>query len=145
MFNGKIELREFKLEDETVDVSSRLVGMNIRLGPFWKTSGWSDIVRMCVLYKYGGLWFDLDCLFLRDIKPLFSYRSFVYQWEWRNWANSAITFMDIPKCNVMTRIMERCIRLKICYPKQVFNFKAKINGLYVLPTYVFDPAWAGCV
>ena len=31
----------------------------------------SDLLRILVLYKYGGVWVDMDIIFLRDFKPLF--------------------------------------------------------------------------
>ncbi|KAI7905027.1 uncharacterized protein BX663DRAFT_417204, partial [Cokeromyces recurvatus] len=30
-----------------------------------------DTLKLAALYKYGGLWFDLDVLFIRDMSPLF--------------------------------------------------------------------------
>ncbi|KAI9480771.1 MAG: hypothetical protein EXX96DRAFT_482014 [Benjaminiella poitrasii] len=30
-----------------------------------------ETVKLAALYKYGGLWFDLDVLFIRDMTPLF--------------------------------------------------------------------------
>ena len=34
-------------------------------------SYYSDVVRYFLLYNYGGVWFDLDCLILRNFDPLF--------------------------------------------------------------------------
>lgn len=39
-----------------------------------------DIVRLLALYKYGGMWFDMDSLFIRDMQPLFE-REWVGQWD----------------------------------------------------------------
>jgi hypothetical protein len=44
---------------------------------------YADFIRSLLLYKYGGIWFDLDCLFLRSFDPLFSKFEndiCVYQW-----------------------------------------------------------------
>jgi hypothetical protein len=35
--------------------------------------GRDDLLRMLVLYRYGGVWFDLDTLFVRDLAPLFQH------------------------------------------------------------------------
>lgn len=35
--------------------------------------GKDDLLRMLVLYRYGGVWFDLDTLFVRDLSPLFEH------------------------------------------------------------------------
>ena len=31
----------------------------------------SDLVRLTLLHNYGGMWIDSDCMFLRDITPLY--------------------------------------------------------------------------
>jgi len=33
-------------------------------------SHYSDLLRISILYKFGGIWFDLDSLFLKDIRSL---------------------------------------------------------------------------
>lgn len=35
--------------------------------------GKDDLLRMLVLYRYGGVWFDLDTMFVRDLSPLFEH------------------------------------------------------------------------
>ncbi|CAO3698909.1 unnamed protein product [Rhizopus stolonifer] len=32
-----------------------------------------DLLRMLVLYQHGGIWFDLDTMFVRDLGPLFEH------------------------------------------------------------------------
>lgn len=32
-----------------------------------------DLLRMLVLYQHGGVWFDLDTMFVRDLGPLFEH------------------------------------------------------------------------
>ena len=39
----------------------------------------SDLLRLMVLYKYGGIWIDMDILLLRDFKPLLD-QEYLYQW-----------------------------------------------------------------
>lgn len=56
-------------------------------------SFYSDVVRYLLLYNYGGIWFDLDCFFLRDFDPIFlnfENEICVYQWENQNYPNGAI-------------------------------------------------------
>ncbi|KAI8968529.1 hypothetical protein BDF20DRAFT_807081, partial [Mycotypha africana] len=36
-------------------------------------TGRDDLLRMLVLYQYGGVWFDLDTMFIRDLSPLFEH------------------------------------------------------------------------
>ena len=42
----------------------------------WMSSG---IMRFLVLYKFGGIYYDMDMVLLRDFKPLLG-RNFAYQW-----------------------------------------------------------------
>ncbi|KAG9289264.1 hypothetical protein G9A89_007509 [Geosiphon pyriformis] len=39
-----------------------------------------DLIRLLVLYKYGGVWFDMDSLFIRDLSPLTEHE-WVGQWD----------------------------------------------------------------
>jgi mannosyltransferase OCH1-like enzyme len=56
-----------------------------------------DLLRIVVLYKYGGLYFDLDSLLLRDLTPLFN-QDFVYQWPCieQDATNGAFMFSQRP-------------------------------------------------
>jgi hypothetical protein len=35
--------------------------------------GRDDLLRMLVLYRYGGVWFDIDTMFVRNLAPLFEH------------------------------------------------------------------------
>jgi hypothetical protein len=39
----------------------------------------SDLLRLLVLHKYGGVWADMDIVFLRDFKPILD-QEYMYQW-----------------------------------------------------------------
>ncbi|CAG8511248.1 27182_t:CDS:1 [Dentiscutata erythropus] len=39
-----------------------------------------DLIRLLVLYKYGGIWFDMDSLFVRDFSPLIEHE-WLGQWD----------------------------------------------------------------
>ncbi|KAI9253839.1 hypothetical protein BDA99DRAFT_519118 [Phascolomyces articulosus] len=32
-----------------------------------------DLIRLLVIYRYGGMWFDMDALLIRDMSPLFEH------------------------------------------------------------------------
>lgn len=46
------------------------------------TKAWidGDLVRLLVLWAYGGVWVDMDSLLTRDLAPLFEHE-FVTQWD----------------------------------------------------------------
>jgi hypothetical protein len=68
-------------------------------GRNWKGG---DLLRIVILYKYGGLYFDLDVMFARDFAPLYN-QDFIYNWpcphnrEHRGDGNGAIMFSMKPK------------------------------------------------
>ena len=66
---------------------------------------YSDVVRYFLLYNYGGIWFDLDCLIIRCFDPLFHYGNEIclYQWETMNYPNNAIFISLESKSNKMKR------------------------------------------
>ena len=39
----------------------------------------SDLFRLLILHKYGGVWADMDIVFLRDFKPILD-QEYMYQW-----------------------------------------------------------------
>ena len=39
----------------------------------------SDLLRLVALYKYGGIWIDMDIILLRDFKPILD-QEYLYQW-----------------------------------------------------------------
>ena len=39
----------------------------------------SDLLRLLALHKYGGVWVDMDIIFLRDFKPILD-QEYMYQW-----------------------------------------------------------------
>jgi len=59
----------------------------------------SDRIRYVLLYKYGGIWFDLDMFFLRSLDPIFNAfenEICVYTWADSNYPNGAF-FMSLKK------------------------------------------------
>ncbi|KAI8365335.1 uncharacterized protein BYT42DRAFT_589583 [Radiomyces spectabilis] len=39
-----------------------------------------DLLRLLVVYRYGGMWFDMDSLFVRDVSPLLE-QEWLSQWD----------------------------------------------------------------
>ncbi len=49
----------------------------------------SDLARIIFLYKYGGLYFDLDMILLKDLKPLLGLE-FCYTWSYLKQGNNGL-------------------------------------------------------
>ena len=70
------EIRQFDMAEQTKgtfleDFAFEYPERSGKLGSH-KIRRHSDCARLVLLYKYGGCWFDLDCLFLRCFDPLFA-------------------------------------------------------------------------
>ncbi len=97
------EIKYFSLTDEKKNAGVDNFYYNKTL------SFYSDVVRYLLLYNYGGIWFDLDCFFLRNFDPLFyNFKNeiCVYQWENQYYPNGAIFISLQPKCEKMKKIID---------------------------------------
>lgn len=53
-----------------------------------------DLFRLLVLHKYGGVYFDMDVVFLRDFSPLLN-QEFMYKWGVeKNMINGAVMHLE---------------------------------------------------
>ena len=86
----------------------------LSLPPFY-----SDYLRLIMLYKYGGMWFDLDILFFKNFDYLFSkYDSFFPNWGKRSHLQQTIKVSNHPNnaivwCrdkNIIKRLIERFLK-----------------------------------
>lgn len=102
----------------------------------------SDLFRALVLARYGGIYFDLDMLFLADLRPLCG-AEFCYAWSNRPYGNSAILRFH-PESPNAHAVIRRGVALQTFHPKHLYTYRdlgCFVDGLYVLPSFVFDPAW----
>jgi hypothetical protein len=135
------EIRVFSLYDEIIDtfLEHRKFTYNSNL------SFYSDTVRYMLLYKYGGCWFDLDCLFLRSFSPLFcNYENdiCVYQWEQQNHPNGAIYISLQPFSEKMRYNIEFIIERNRGWGFQEAELTYDLPmELLVLPCSWFDASW----
>ncbi|KAF9262302.1 glycosyltransferase family 32 protein [Marasmius fiardii PR-910] len=68
-----------------VDISSLAVGTVLEKSRLLKSKdakGWldEDLIRLLILWNYGGVWVDIDSLLTRDLEPLLEHE-FVTQWD----------------------------------------------------------------
>jgi hypothetical protein len=68
----------------------------------WKAG---DLMRTVALYKYGGLYVDLDVLFVRSFEPLLG-EDFVYQWSCHAyWQNAAVILSTQSKGSLLCQLL----------------------------------------
>jgi len=75
----------------------------------------SDLARYLLLWRYGGVWFDLDVFFLRSFDPLYAAfpdEAMVYAWEYRPWPNGAIFI---------------CLKAQHPHMRSLLNFMLSLN------------------
>lgn len=106
---------------------------------------YSDFVRTVLLYTQGGIWFDLDCLFLRSLEPLlrqFGTEICLYRWQDLHYPNNAIYISLKPE----DERMKENIELILDHSRGWGFQDAKITysmplDILVLPFNWFDPSW----
>lgn len=104
----------------------------------------ADAFRFLILYKYGGLYFDLDVMFLRNFGGLLNFE-FCYAWEAQSYANSALLNLK-RKGDISTYILEKSIQKQTVFPWGIFNYSdSYLKELYVFPCAFFDPIWQGLI
>jgi hypothetical protein len=104
----------------------------------------SDLARIMFLYHYGGVYYDLDLILLKDLSPLL-HLEFCYQWSnITNRGNNALLCIK-KKSNYCIEIFQKYIK----YVNNGNNFNISINSyifdynnkLIKLPCSIFDPVW----
>ena len=105
----------------------------------------SNLVRSAVLFTHGGLYADMDVLFLRDFSALMradSPAEFCYRWSAdQPYANSAVLALgqNSPAAHAL---LARCREKGSCRPRDVLRFDDTPDlDLLVLPCPYFDPLW----
>ena len=108
-------------------------------------SFYSDVVRYILLYNYGGIWFDLDCFFLRNFDSIFhnfENEICVYQWENQNYPNGAIFISLESKSEKMKKNIEFIINRNRGWGFQEANLTYDLPlDMLVLPCSWFDADW----
>lgn len=105
----------------------------------------SDRIRYILLYKYGGVWFDLDILFLRSFDPLlknFQDDLLVYTFGHCDYPNGAIFMSPKTKSDKMLHFINFMVDRNQGYGFQESNltFDTPVD-LLVLPSSWFDSWW----
>ena len=136
------EIRYFSLSDE---INNTVFLQNNNFYYNKSLSFYSDVVRYLLLYNYGGVWFDLDCFFLRRFDPIFynfENEICVYQWEKQNYPNGAIYVSLEPKCEKMKKNIEFIINRNLGWGFQEADLTFDLPlDMLVLPCSWFNAVW----
>jgi hypothetical protein len=105
----------------------------------------SDLFRHVVLWRHGGVYADVDLMFLRDLRPLLTRPGageFCSSWSAdRPFANSAVLRLR-QGGETAWKLLERCAALGSCDPRAVLRLdECQDLDLLVLPCGFFDPLW----
>lgn len=109
----------------------------------------SGLLRFLALYKYGGIWYDMDMVLLRDLKPILD-QEFAYMWgsetDFAGFGPCA-AFMGIQKGSTHAALcMEELIQAPI-QPNTVSRDHQMLAKVYrrrpftVFPSAFFNTEW----
>lgn len=139
------EIRHFNLNNERkgtfLEFDNNYMPEEYNLG----MSFYSDYIRYLILYKYGGCYFDLDCLFLRSFDPVFynfENEICVYTWEKQPYPNGAIFISLEPYSEKMKANINFIKHRRMGWSFQLagLTFDLPLDML-VLPCSWFDGSW----
>ena len=102
----------------------------------------ADGFRILVLYKYGGLYFDLDICFLDDVLCLCGTQDWCYAWEKQAYANNALLYFPKGTETSLIKYLLYKAQRKAPMPWAILNYSdKKLRNMIVYPYQIFDPAW----
>ncbi len=141
-FDPKPEIKGTPWENSINLIDHKKEGADGRMEDGVDLAKRADAFRFIVLYNYGGVYFDLDVLFLRDFTDLLV-SEFCYAWEDQPFANSALLYLK-RKSAIATYILQKSIRKRTVLPWVIFYYSDnKLKDLLVYPCAFFDPLWQG--
>jgi hypothetical protein len=154
-----VDLRVYSAHDIAKDTP--LQGMDKYLKPLDDDRHWmnSGIMRFLVLYKFGGIYMDMDMVLIRDFKPILN-QNFAYQWgsstdfaKQRWWeedchgpcaamlgANKGEKYIE----NCMDQLIRTPIRPRsTCFDEEMLGFVYRKDpaSFTVFPTPFFNTEW----
>jgi hypothetical protein len=137
-----VDIKYFDINKEILGTFLQDINLNYRTDSI---THYSDCVRTILLYKYGGIWFDLDCLSLKNFDTIFSnFRDSicVYTWETQNYPNNAIYISLQPESNRMKSNIEYILAKNKGWGFQEANLTFDLDlDFLVLPCSWFDGQW----
>ena len=155
-YKDLVDLRVYRAEDLAKDTPLENSKIHFSLGGdqnHWMHSG---IMRFLALYNFGGIYYDMDIILLRDFKPILN-QDFAYQWGGST--DFSKERRDLPDCHGpcaalvgarhKSEFIEECMqRLLItppsggtCYDEDMLSYVYKKTKFTVFPSSFFDTQW----
>lgn len=119
----------------------------------WMSSG---VMRFLVLYKFGGIYFDMDMILLRDFKPILG-QDFAYQWgsstdfaKERRWEEDchgpcAAMLGVVKGSEFIEDCMEQLVKTPprggTCYDEDMLGYVYAKRPFTVFPSTFFNTEW----
>jgi len=109
----------------------------------------SDLLRLIVLHKYGGVWADMDIIFLRDFKALLK-QEYMYMWgSETDFARegACATVLSLTKGSELSLELLKQILVTparpatACWGKEMFAPLYRRYPFPVLPSTFFNTEW----
>lgn len=110
----------------------------------------SDSVRFIILHKEGGLYLDMDTMFLRDMRPLLITPDLSFAERWGAHAgageyNTAYLRLS-PNSSLSSRIIQGAAKMGINFHPRILGRMLAKTGhnkdLLMFETALFDPLWS---
>jgi|TARA_R110002012_G_scaffold291773_1_gene486422 hypothetical protein len=109
----------------------------------------SDLARILLLYKYGGVWYDMDVILLRDFKPLLDQE---YMYMWGSETNFSVdgacatVLAGLPRSEFMSKLLLQLINTPAipgttCWGKRMFATLYKSYKFDIMPAAFFNIEW----
>ena len=128
------EVREYVMDKEYRSCETLRVAAHV--SEYEDMAAQSDTFRSVLLANYGGVYFDLDVCFLRDISRLID-GDFAYEWETSGYINTAVMSL-LASGQVARQVLKEGLLQMSFHPWKL----SKI--IPALPCLFFDPGWTNC-
>jgi hypothetical protein len=109
----------------------------------------SDLLRLLALYKYGGVWIDMDIVLLRDFKPLLD-QEYMYMWgsetDFKNQGACATVLSLKKESEFSIKLLEEATKMPIipnstCWGKDMFAQLYRHYNFNIMPASFFNIEW----
>lgn len=138
VYNAEKEARETVLENEKI--------LYLRDSKYYLQS---DLARILLLYKYGGIWVDMDVILLRDFKPILQ-QEYMYMWgsetDFIN-KGACATVLSLKKESIFSQILMKQLLFTEpipdteCWGKTMFASIYKFHKYNIFPASFFNIEW----